>query len=171
VADSLGRPPADPDRLLATLAGHGVEFLVVGGVAVVSHGHPRLTFDLDILPNPSADNMRNLAGALRELKAIAFDDRQRELPLDLTHPEGLAIGNYFLSTEAGALDLFNGPRPDLKRYKALESRSVEVIRKGTQFRVIGRADLLAMKQEAGREKDLADIAALTEIERAGNPDG
>lgn len=171
MADSLGRPAADPDFLLETLTDHAVEFLVVGGVAVVAHGHPRLTFDLDILPNPSADNMRKLAGALTELKAVAFDDRGRELPLDLTYPEGLALGNYFLKTDGGALDLFNGSRPDLKRYRVLEGRSIEISRKDTKFRVIGRADLLAMKEEAGREKDLADIAALTEVERSGNPGG
>ena len=170
MADSLGRPPADPDLLIRTLVEHGVEFLVVGGLAVVVHGHPRLTFDLDILPNPSADNMRKLAGALKELNAVAFDDRARELPLDLTHPESLALGNYFLKTDGGALDLFNGPRPDLKRYRRLEQSSVEVSRKGSLFRVIGRADLIAMKREAGRDKDLADIAALTEIERAGAED-
>ena len=168
VPDSLGRPPADPDRLFATLVEHGVDFLVIGGVAVLAHGHPRLTFDLDILPNPSASNMRNLASALSELKAVAFDDRGRELPLDLTHPEGLALGNYFLKTDAGALDLFNGSRPDLKRYRRLEDASIQLTRKGTPIRVIGLDDLIAMKREAGREKDLADIAALTEVERSGH---
>jgi hypothetical protein len=171
VADSLGRPPADPDLLLATLAEHEVEFLVVGGVAVVAHGHPRLTFDLDILPNPSADNMQRLAGALKALRAVAFDDRGRELALDLSHPESLALGNYFLKTDGGALDLFNGPRPELKRYRRIEQRSVDVNRRGTPFKVIGRDDLIAMKEEAGREKDLADIAALTAIERAADDDG
>ena len=33
------------------------------------------------------------------------------------------------------------------------------------MKVIGRADLIAMKDEAGRDKDLRDIAALTEAER------
>jgi hypothetical protein len=46
-----------------------------------------------------------------------------------------------------------------------------VNRRGTPFKVIGRDDLIAMKEEAGREKDLADIAALTAIERAADDDG
>ena len=33
------------------------------------------------------------------------------------------------------------------------------------MKVIGRADLIAMKDAAGRDKDLRDIAALTEAER------
>jgi len=31
--------------------------------------------------------------------------------------------------------------------------------------VVGKDDLLRMKREAGREQDLADIAALTDLER------
>ena len=170
MADTLGRPPADPDALVTTLVEHGVEFLVVGGLAVIAHGHPRLTFDLDILPNPSADNMRKLAGALKELNSVALDDRGRELPLDLSHPESLALGNYFLKTDAGDLDLFNGPRPDSGATAGWRSARWGS-RRGTPFRVIGRADLIAMKGEAGREKDLADIAALTAIEREGAEGG
>jgi hypothetical protein len=120
---------------------------------------------VDILPSPDADNLRRLSAALADLDARAGDDRNRELPLDLSHPESLAVGNYFLSTRAGALDLVNGPRPDLKRYRALEARSVEVELAGARVRVIGRDDLIAMKGEAGRDKDLRDIAALTEVER------
>jgi len=53
------RPPArfDPRELLDALAGHGVEFLVVGGVAARLHGSPTLTQDLDIVAAtaPGAD--------------------------------------------------------------------------------------------------------------------
>ena len=161
--EALGRAPGEPEVILPTLAAHGVEFLVLGGLAVIAHGYPRLTQDVDILPSPGAANMRRLAGALRELQAHATDDRRRKLPLD--HPESLALGNYFLTTKGGALDLVNGPRPDLKRYKDLASRAVEFEFAGTRVKVIGRADLIANKKAAGREKDLRDIAALTEAER------
>ena len=163
--DPLGRRSAEPEVILPELARHHVDFLVIGGLAVIIHGNPRATFDVDILPSPDAANMRRLAGALADLDAHATDDRSRELPLDLSHPEGLALGNYFLETRAGALDLVNGPRPDLKRYRALASRAIEVELAGCAVKVIGRADLIAMKDEAGRDKDLRDIAALTEAER------
>jgi hypothetical protein len=159
------RPPGDPEVLLPALANGGVEFLVVGGIAVFVHGYPRTTQDVDILPSPDAANMRRLAAVLRDLDAYATDDRRRRLALDLSHPEALALGNYFLVTRAGALDLVNGPRPDLKRYRDLDSRALEVRMAGIPVRVIGLADLIAMKKAAGREKDLRDIAALTEAER------
>lgn len=163
--DELGRRAADPEVILPTLVEHGVDFLLIGGLAVIIHGNPRATFDVDILPSPAAANMRPLAAALSELGAVATDDRARRLPLPLDHPEGLAVGNYFLDTRGGALDLVNESRPDLKRYRALAERAVDVEIAGVPVRAIGRADLIAMKSESGRDKDLRDIAALTEAER------
>ena len=114
-ADNLGRPTADPRTILRALAAEEVEFLLIGGMAVIMHGHVRSTRDVDIIPNPSVDNMRRLGGALESLNAAAVDDRRNRLALDLSHPESLSIGNYFLITDAGGLDLLNGPRPDLIR--------------------------------------------------------
>lgn len=163
--EELDRRPADQERLLGALVGHGVRFLVIGGIAVFIHGYARLTRDVDILPDPSADNMRRLAGALADLSAEAFGGDGVRLPIDLSHPESLALGNYFLETKFGALDLVSGPRPDLKRYRRLEAAAVTVQLAGLEIQVISKEDLLAMKREAGRPKDLRDIAALTETER------
>lgn len=165
--DQPERKPAELDRILAVLARHEVDFLVIGGVAAVVHGVPRLTLDVDILPHPGAANLRRLSAALGELNARAVDDRRRELPLDLSQPEGLALGNYFLLTDAGGLDLVNGPRPDLKRYRRLDSRSISVMLGAAEVKVLGRDDLIAMKRESGRDKDLRDIAALAEAGRSG----
>ena len=166
-ADELGRPSADPARIFATLAAHEVQYLVAGGIAVYVHGYPRNTWDVDVIPSPDAANMRRLASALAELEAQAVGARQQKLPLDLSHPESLAVGNYFLSTDAGALDLLNGPRPDLRRYRALEANAVEAQVGELTIRAVGKDDLIDMKREAGRDKDLRDIAALTEVERHG----
>jgi hypothetical protein len=104
---------------------------------------------------------------LTELGAHAVGARREKLALDLSHPESLAVRNYFLNTEAGALDLFNGPRADLHRYRALEANAVEARVGELTIRVVGKDDLIDMKREAGRAKDLRDIAALTEVERSG----
>jgi hypothetical protein len=163
--DPLGRKAADPAAILATLTRHEVDFLVVGGIAARAHGNPRTTLDVDVLPNPSADNMRRLAAALEELEAVATDDRRSRMPLDLSHPESLAVGNYFLDTRFGGLDLVNGPRPDLIRYRKFAERALDVRLRELPIRIIGLDDLIRMKREGGREKDLRDIAALTEVER------
>ena len=165
--DEYGRKPADQELILGALISDEVAFLVLGGIAVYVHGHARLTRDVDVIPDPSATNLRRLAGALADLEASVITGPGQLAALDLSHPESLAVGNYFLETKHGALDLVNGPRPDLKRYRELESRAVEVTFAGGAMRVISKDDLIAMKREAGRPKDLADIAALTEVERGG----
>jgi hypothetical protein len=163
--DELGRAPGDLGAILGVLVAHEIEFLLIGGLAVIAHGHTRTTGDVDIIPAPRTENWSRLAAALSELKASAFDDRGRRLPLDLSHPESLAIGNYFLVTRAGGLDIVNGPRPDLKRWLALAGRALQITVAGASVNVIGLDDLIRMKRETGRDKDLRDIAALTEVER------
>lgn len=44
-------------RILETLAKHGVEFIVVGGVCAVLHGAPVYTFDLDLVHSRTAENV------------------------------------------------------------------------------------------------------------------
>jgi hypothetical protein len=165
VTDELGREPADPRPMLAALHGHGVDYLLVGGLAVIVRGYSRLTLDVDILPSPASSNMIRLAEALKDLRAVAIGAKRERLPLDLSHPESLAVGNYFLETKHGALDLVNGPRPDIKRYERLDRDASRLTVSGHDVKVISKSDLIAMKREAGRPKDLQDIAALTEVER------
>lgn len=167
LTDHLGRPAADYERILEVLAEHGVDLLVAGGVAVIAHGYVRLTVDVDVIPSPDAQNLKRLADALRDLDASAIGARGEDLPLDLSHAESLAVGNYFLNTRFGALDLLNGTRPDLHRYRHLASAAVDAQLGARTVRIVGKDDLIAMKREAGRDKDLRDIAALTEVERSG----
>jgi hypothetical protein len=159
--DELGRAPADPESIFRALAEHEVDYLVIGGIAVRVHGYPRTTQDVDVIPDPSRANLRRLAAALRALEARPIDERGEELPLDLSHPESLAVGNYFFSTRSGALDLFNGSRPDLRRYRRLAEASIEVKLDQLSIHIVGKDDLIRLKREAGRDKDLRDIAALT----------
>ena len=46
----------DPDRILATLDAHGVDCLLVGGIAARAHGATRRTADVDCVPDTSDDN-------------------------------------------------------------------------------------------------------------------
>ncbi|MBV8897586.1 MAG: hypothetical protein JO051_13830, partial [Acidobacteriaceae bacterium] len=56
----------DFQTLLATLARHRVNFVVIGGAAAIAHGSARLTQDLDILYERSTENFVRLIGALAD---------------------------------------------------------------------------------------------------------
>ena len=59
----------EPDDLLLTLTNAQVEFVVIGGIAVGVHGFVRATKDLDIVPDPSPENLERLAHVLVEIGA------------------------------------------------------------------------------------------------------
>jgi len=52
------------EKLLVDLAQDGVDFAVVGGLAVILNGYPRVTLDVDILVDASMDNLKRMLGCL-----------------------------------------------------------------------------------------------------------
>lgn len=160
-ADPWDRGPSDPRKVLETLVRHGVDFTVIGGIAVIAHGHPRNTRDIDFVAATDVPNLERLAAALRELRAELWgvDAHLRGIELDA---DTLANGaNFTLVTDAGGLDFFNDV-PGGAPYEELRSRALVVEMSGLRFPVAGRDDLIRMKQAAGRPQDLDDIAALTD---------
>ncbi len=57
--------------MLATLEGHGVRYMVIGGLAAALHGSAHVTFDVDITPASDGDNLQSLSEALREMMLSA----------------------------------------------------------------------------------------------------
>lgn len=156
-------PPLDIDRLVATFRRHDVDFVVIGGIAVLAHGHPRATFALDFMADLSDGNVEHLAAALDDL-AARVRGIDADLPdVDPRDPEQLASGaNWTLVTDAGWLD-FMPAAEGARSYDQIAASSVPV-RDGA-FRVVGLDDLIRMKRVSGRPKDIDDIAALTHHER------
>jgi hypothetical protein len=149
--------PLDASALLHTLAAHGVEYVVIGGVAVQAHGHPRTTQDLDVVPEPSAENLKRLGDALSSLSARPLGQhRARDVKLPTT-------GVLELDTDAGGIDVHFDP-PGAAPYPRLRARALE-IQLDALVPVAGLDDLIAIKRASGRPIDLGDILALTE------PDG
>lgn len=77
--------PLDVEAWLHRLNQAGVEFVIIGGFAVIAHGVVRATRDLDVCPNPDAANVQRLAALLRDLHAqqIGVDELgEDQFPLD-----------------------------------------------------------------------------------------
>ena len=78
-------------RILELFEAHGVEYVVVGGVAAVLQGAPVTTFDIDALVRVDADNADRLVAALTALEAHYRE--QRSATLRPSHESCLVDGN------------------------------------------------------------------------------
>jgi len=159
----------DPEALLQALAAAGVEYVLVGALAVSAHGVIRATKDADICPDPDPRNLARLAALLRDLDArqLGMEDFDgAELPFDPTDVDDLAQGgNFRLATRLGALDVMqwlSGVPGDLA-YPTLAVDPMLVELDGLEVRVSSLANLCAMKRAAGRPQDLQDLAALATL--------
>jgi predicted nucleotidyltransferase len=155
------RDVLDARALLKLLAEHQVDYVVVGGLAVQTHGFVRSTVDLDIIPRPDLSNLGRLAEALGEAGATMFGTAQ---PVNVTDPHLLQRAPFVpLMTEHGRFDILSihstagAPRS----YEDLKERALQLDLDGTPVTVVGLDDLIRMKRAAGRDEDLADIRALT----------
>jgi hypothetical protein len=158
--------PLDPVALLRALSAAGVDHIVIGGFAVISHGVVRVTRDLDICPGPDRANLGRLARCLAELEVTqlgAGDFDAAEMPFDPTRPEELAQGgNFRLESRLGILDVMqwvSGVDGE-HAYPVLAAHAVDTEVEGVPVRICSLADLRAMKRAAGRPQDLQDLADL-----------
>jgi hypothetical protein len=122
---------------------------VIGGVAVVLHGVPRMTGDIDLFIEASVENARRMLAVLRELGYETSD---------LVTPEGLAAVKLLMFENGIKVDVMLDI-PGLDFATAWANKLVK--RAGEQeFYLVSKADLIAAKQAAGRPRDLEDVAAL-----------
>ena len=152
------------EPVLAALDAANVRFVVVGGVAVVLHGHPRMTADLDLVVDLAAES------AGRAISALVTLGMEPRLPVDpqaFADPEvrrgwivqrSLTVFTMLDPNEPLLeVDLF--AEPPLP-FEELWGQATIVQLGGQAVRIASIDHLITMKQAAGRPQDLADVAAL-----------
>jgi hypothetical protein len=166
--DPKDRLPAEwpeffPGRLLARLTETGVDFVVIGGIAVIAQGYVRTTRDLDIAFAGDAANLDALGHVLGDLDARlrGVSDEGPFTP-DARTLAGIQL--LTLETSLGWLDVHRMVA-GVRDYEMLRSRAMPATIDGTRVLVASVEDLIAMKRAAGRDLDRVDIAALETIKR------
>jgi hypothetical protein len=151
-------PDFRPTALIGGLARAAVDFVVIGGVAVVVQASPRFTRDLDICYATDAANLDRLGALLvsldAKLRGIDEDVPFVPDPRTLRHTQTLT-----LSTRDGDLDLLVNP-PGSPGYAALRRHADIIDLDGESVRIASLEDLIAMKRATGRPQDQIDVESL-----------
>jgi len=140
-----------PKSILDALVAHGVDFVLIGGLAGVARGSAYPTFDVDIAYGRDRENLERLAAALQQLGAT-LRGALADVPF-LLDAETIARGAHFtFDTRYGSVDVLTDPdgAPPYDRLVAA-GEAVEV--EGVLVRVASLDHLIAMKEAAGRTKD------------------
>ena len=147
--------------LLKKLAEAGLDFVIVGGFAAITHGSSYLTRDVDICAVLTAENVARLRAAL-----VDWNPKHRMTPQRLsflTYPSAdQPVNNLYLQTDVGVVDILSSILGvgDFERLK----QSAEIVEiDGRPFRVMSLNDLIAAKEAMGREKDLLTAKELRAI--------
>lgn len=142
--------------------------MIVGGVAVVLHGHVRFTKDLDVVIELAPAETKR---ALEALIALGYKPRIPVSPADFANPDkrnewihdkGMVVLQMFNDETRLTVDVFVQYPLD---FEELWKDSVEFEFKHTKAHVASMDHLIQIKRKAGRPQDLADVETLLELRR------
>jgi hypothetical protein len=158
---------ADVEAILRALNDANARYLIVGGLAVVAHGYPRLTVDVDIVLNLERENILKAMKALDRIgyrplipvKAEQFADQDlRESWRKEKHMIVFQLMN--VDRPSTRLDIFvSEPFNFDEEYAQAEWLDVA----GIPSPILCLESLIKMKREAGRPKDLGDAGELENL--------
>lgn len=136
-------------NVFASFQKNDVRYLVIGGIAAVLYGVPRATFDLNVLIEPSAENVERLLKAMMEagLGTAALTTVSDVLSTEIT-----------IFTDRVRLDVQTST-PGVVFEEAWKRR-VTMNYKGQTLEVVSLSDLIASKRASGRDVDLEDVRIL-----------
>lgn len=145
---------SDFKDLLYALSANEVEFLVVGGYAVIHHTQPRYTKNLDIWIKPSVENARKLMKALHQFGIQLLGLNENDFAAPKTQLSvGVAPCEFDLLTSNPGLE-----------FDPSWSRRVMSLEGEISIPYLSKQDLVTAKNIAGRPQDLADLDELRRAE-------
>ena len=142
----------------------GIDYLVVGGLAVNFHGVPRMTYDIDLMILLQQENILKL---ITRLTLWGYRPKIPIDPCDLAdeskrntwiREKGMKALNFYSETlPIGEIDLvIDSPIS----YDNLKSRAVIIELHDEKIPTVSIHDLIELKIQAGRKQDLSDIEHL-----------
>ncbi len=154
----------DFQTIFKELNGLGIDYLVVGGLAVNFHGVPRMTYDIDLMILLDPENILKLVTKLTQWgyrPKIPIDpkDFADEIKRNswIREKRMKALNFYSETSPVGEIDIvIDSPI----HYRELKGRSIKVELKDEKIPTVSLHDLIELKLRAGRKQDLADVEHL-----------
>lgn len=153
------------ETIFYTLNQANIRFLVVGDIAVNTHGYQRMTSDLDMVIQLESHNIKNAMASLKSLDynpliPVTTDDfadpNKRNLWIETKNMQVLSLQSNEHSETT--IDIFvSEPFNFNAEYE--KSTTAEITPEIT-FQIVSIATLIEMKSVANRPKDLDDISHL-----------
>ena len=157
------------ERLFAQLAEANVRYVVVGGVAVVLQGYPRLTADLDLVVDLEPENVR------RAISVLETSGLQPFVPVRAADFADPAIRRDWVENKNMKVFSMRDPRNPVLTvdlfvrepipFEDLWARATRVEVGGHAVPIASIADLILMKRAVGRPQDMIDVENLETIQR------
>jgi hypothetical protein len=147
----------DPAAILRSLNEHGVRYVVIGGVAATLHGAPVVTYDLDLTPQQSRDNITRLAAALTSIGALRYTDP--DLPFATPGPEDFEYLVESFASPLGYIDVFREVQA-IGGYDQLRPNALDTDVDGIQIAIASLDDVIASKRATDRPKDRMHLTLL-----------
>ncbi|HEX5155469.1 MAG TPA: nucleotidyltransferase [Parafilimonas sp.] len=137
---------------IAALNNNHVKYILVGGFAVILHGHSRVTGDMDIWIKPTEENYIKLVSAFKEFGMSLFD---------MTKSNFLSVNKFDVFSfgrKPVAIDIMTKVK-GLNFDEAYQQSKI-FNDDGLLIRALHFNDLILAKRESGRLKDIDDIDQL-----------
>jgi predicted nucleotidyltransferase len=155
------------EPIIRALEDAQVRYVVVGGLATVLHGYPRLTVDIDLVVDLAPEEALKAVGVLTSLGLVprvpvaASDFAARDKRESWVRDKNMRVFTMLdPRNPMRQVDLFvESPIP----FEVLWRRSELLLLEGTSVRIAAIEDLVTMKRIAARPQDLKDIEALLAI--------
>lgn len=146
-----------------------IDYVVVGGVALVLHGVVRLTADLDLMLHLDEKNLTRFVDLMNErgykprlpIKAKDFIDPEKRK--SWFKEKNMEVFSFYHPDQAISLvDVFIH---EPLSYKEVKFHSVKMKIGNLLIPVVSIDDLVKLKEISGRPQDMEDIKALRRLKR------
>jgi len=145
-------------ELLRSLINHNVDFILIGGYAVIYHGYDRTTGDMDIWLKTGNENRDKLIGALQEFGILHSDIMQLK-HMDFTEP----VAAFSIGEAPRRIDFIT--LISNVSFEEASGKTENFTVADLNIPIIHYNHLILSKLTSGRLKDKADIE---ELERINN---